>query len=305
MRVAAIDIGTNSTRLLIAETDGASVTREITRQTTITRLGRGVSDTKILQKDRVDSTLQTIEEYYKKARGENVDQITAVTTSATREAQNAHVFLEQAKRILNFMPSIISEDEEASLGYTGVLSDPKIREMGSAFLVIDIGGGSTEIIFGDKTTPTTMKSYPLGSVRLFETFFESDPPPSRDIGTLQLHIRRVLESGLDASLGAQVVPIAVAGTACTLAAVMLALETYDPKRVHLSDLTYDNVLELLDKFASLPLPQREKLTGIEPGRADVIIAGTALLSEIMDYFSLTHVIVSERDLLDGMVLSVH
>lgn len=304
VRVAAIDIGTNSTRLLIAETDGVSVTREITRQATITRLGQGVSDTRTLQKDRVSNTLSVIRDYYKKAQNAKVDRVVAVATSAMREAQNADIFLEEAQKFLNFMPSIISGDKEASLGYAGALSDPRIREMGSAFLVIDIGGGSTEIVFGDNTGASTLKSFPLGSVRLFEAFFESDPPPSRDIGTLQLHVRRVLESVLDASFGNQVIPIAVGGTACTLAAVTLALETYDAEKVHLCQLTDDKVLELLDKFASLPLTQREKIAGIEPGRADVIIAGTALLSEIMDYFGLGHVTISERDLLDGMILAV-
>ena len=304
MRVAAIDIGTNSSRLLIAETDGMSVTREIARQTTITRLGRGVSDIKMLQKDRIESTLLVIEEYYKKARDENVDQIAVVATSAMREAQNADVFLKKAERILNFAPSVISGDKEASLGYAGVLSDPRIREMGASFLIIDIGGGSTEIVFGDKTAPATMKSYPLGSVRLFETFFESDPPPLRDISALQLHARGVLKTGLDASLGDQVIPVAVASTACTLVAVMLGLEVYDPQKVHLSELTNNDVLELLDKLASLPLAQRQNLPGMQPERADVIVAGTALLAEIMDYFELNYVMVSERDLLDGLALSI-
>lgn len=303
MKVAAIDIGTNSTRLLIAAVDESGAMEEIARLTTITRLGQGVSDFSLLRDDAINRTVDVLSKYSVVAHDYNVEKIIAVTTSAVRDANNEQAFLDKAREVLGVEPQVISGNQEAHLAYAGVLSDSKIIGANRNLLVTDIGGGSTEIVFGDLQAPIFSTSLPLGCVRLLEDFFQTDPPAPSDIGTLQLHVRRVLESELDTDLGDRFVPVAVAGTASALAAITLKLKIYDPEKVHLFNLSLDNVLDILDKLSVMHLSERREVVGLEPERADVIVAGTAILAEVMDFFGLDHFIISECDILDGLALS--
>jgi len=303
MRVAAIDIGTNSTRLLVAETESGAVTREITRRTAITRLGQGVHASSHLKREAIDRTLSVIKDYSEIAITHQVDIVKAVATSAMRDADNASDLLIPAFEILKVVPKIIAGESEATLTYRGVLSDPLTMELGKVFLVIDIGGGSTEIIFGDRRAPEILNSLPLGCVRLTETFFASDPPPIGEIMALRLHVRRVLSDNFSRLIGLEVVPLAVAGTPTTLASIEMKMAEYDRERVHRFQLTRGTVIRALEALMAVPLSRRQTIVGLEPQRADVIIAGAAILLEIMTFFDFDHVFVSEHDILDGIALA--
>lgn len=303
MKVAAIDIGTNSTRLLVAETEIGAVTREITRRTAITRLGQGVHASSHLRREAIERTLSVIKEYGDIAGAHEVDTIKAVATSAMRDADNTGDLLIPAFEILKVVPKIIAGESEATLTYRGVLSDPLTVELGSVFLVIDIGGGSTEIIFGDKRGPEILNSLPLGCVRLTETFIASDPPPFGEITALRLYVRRILGDNFSRLIGVNVVPLAVAGTPTTLASIEMKMSEYDRERVHRFRLTRGTVIRALETLTAVPLTQRQDIIGLEPERADVIIAGAAILLEIMTFFDFEHVFVSERDILDGIALA--
>ena len=303
MIVAAIDIGTNSTRLMVAEVNGGIIVREIYRQAVITRLGRGVGMTGRLSDAAVLRTLEVLRDYAEIASSREAVVIKAVATSAMRDAANASDLLVPALEILKVKPEIIAGEDEAAFTYRGVLSDRATRALGQKFLVIDIGGGSTEIILGDNQRPESLKSLPLGCVRLTEALFKSDPPLPGEITALTLHVRRSLKDNFSRGVGAGAVPIAVAGTPTSLAAIELNLAVYDRDKVHRYKLTRDNVAGHLAGLASLPLAGRKAIVGLEPDRADVIISGAAILLEIMTFFDFDYVLVSERDILDGVALS--
>ncbi|MDP1907134.1 MAG: hypothetical protein Q8K85_02450, partial [Hyphomicrobium sp.] len=253
MIVAAIDIGTNSTRLLVAEVDGGIITEELYRQSVITRLGRNVNRTGRLNAAAVERTLEVLRNYAGIARSAQAAVIKAVATSAMRDADNAADLLVPAFEIFKVMPEIIAGEGEAALTYRGVMSDEATRALGTDFLVIDIGGGSTEIVFGDDQRPESLNSLPLGCVRLTEAFFKSDPPPPTEITALRLHVRLSLEDNFSRAIGASAIPIAVAGTPTSLAAIELKLAVYDRDRVHRYKLTRDTAVRHLEKLASLPL----------------------------------------------------
>lgn len=303
MIVAAIDIGTNSTRLLVAEVNDGVITKELYRQSVITRLGRGVNGAGRLSAPAVERTLEVLRDYAKIAGARQADAIRAVATSAMRDAGNAADLLVPAVEILNVMPEIIAGEDEAALTYKGVLADEDTRALGPKFLVIDIGGGSTEIVLGDDQGPKRLRSLPLGCVRLTEAFFTADPPPPGEITALRLNVRRSLDDNFSHAVGAGAVPIAVAGTPTSLAAIELKLAVYDRDKVHRYKLSRDTIARQLEMLASLPLAGRKEIVGLEPDRADVIISGAAILLEIMTFFKFDYVLVSERDILDGVALS--
>lgn len=303
MIVAAIDIGTNSTRLTVAEVDSGIIAKELYRQTVITRLGRGVNKTGRLSAEAVERTLEVLRKYAEIAGSRQAVVIKAVATSAMRDAANAADLLDPALEILKVRPEIIAGEDEAAFTYKGVLSDQITRALGRKFLVIDIGGGSTEISVGDDRRPESLKSLPLGCVRLTEAFFKSDPPLKDEQTALTLHVRRSLEANFSPAIGSGAVPIAVAGTPTSLAAIELKLAVYDRDKVHRYKLTRDNVARHLERLAALPLAGRKAIVGLEPDRADVIVSGAAILLEIMTFFDFNYVLVSERDILDGVALS--
>ncbi len=302
MRVAAIDIGTNSTRLLIAETDGVAIERELYRQTVITRLGQEVHATSHLKAEAVARTISALKEYAKIAADYKVEVTAAVATSAVRDADNFIDLLAPAAKTIGATPEIIPGETEARLTYAGVMAHGNTRTLGATFLVIDIGGGSTEIIFGNRQRPELLNSLPLGCVRLTETFFGYDPPPAGAITALRLHVRRVLSDSFSRLIGVNTIPIAVAGTPTSLAAIALKLEKYDRAKVHGYRLTRLEVIGQLETLARAPLHERQNVVGLEPQRADVIVAGAAILLEIMTFFDFEHVFVSEYDILDGIAL---
>ena len=286
MRVAAIDLGTNTTRLIVADVTDGTVDA-ILRRTTITRLGEGVDARRRLLPLPITRVRNCLVEYRRELEGLGAERALVVATSAVRDAENGEAFLGEIEWSYGFTTRLLSGEEEADLTLRGV------GEVDGETIVIDIGGGSTELIAAGARVSTE-----LGSVRLTERFLESDPPAAGELEELAQAVRSVLEEhDLSAKRG-----IGVAGTVTSLAALDLGLVEYDADRVHGHRLGQDAVRAQLERLAALPLAERREVPGLEPERAPVIVAGAAILLEVMRHLELPEIEVSERDLLDGAAL---
>lgn len=300
MRVAAIDVGTNSTRLLVAE-DRPGGFRSIDRRMVITRLGQGVDRTRLLSPEGLDRTLRTIAEYSATCGELGVELLRVTGTSAVRDARNREEFFEGVRKLTGTDPVMLSGEEEARATFFGTLSD--LDEPGPV-MVVDIGGGSTEFIFG-RGEPERLVSLDIGCVRLFEKYLESDPPSSDELEALRAEVVAQLGTArteLDVPAGSRL--IGVAGTVTQLATLKVGLSVYDPDVTHHSVLSHGDVRSLARRLESLTFSQRKRVKGLEPGRADVIVAGTEILLGVMEAFDLPEVLVSERDILDGLVIGL-
>jgi exopolyphosphatase/guanosine-5'-triphosphate,3'-diphosphate pyrophosphatase len=283
MRVAAIDQGTNTTRLLVADVNDGRVD-EVLRRSTITRLGEGVDARRRLLPLPITRVRNCLSEYRRELESLGAERALLVATSAVRDAENGEAFLGEIEWSYGFTTRLLSGDEEAKLTLRGV------GAVEDGTIVVDIGGGSTELISLGSRLSTE-----LGSVRLTERLLESDPPTADELEAMAGAIRSVLEEhDLSAKRG-----IGVAGTVTSLAALDLALVEYDSERVHGHRMSEAAVQGQLERLAALPLAERRELPGLEPERAPVIVTGAAILLETMRHFGLSEIEVSERDLLDG------
>jgi exopolyphosphatase / guanosine-5'-triphosphate,3'-diphosphate pyrophosphatase len=286
VRVAAIDLGTNTTRLIVADVTDGTVDA-ILRRTTITRLGEGVDSRRRLLPLPITRVRNCLADYRRELESLGAERALVVATSAVRDAENGEAFLGEIEGSYGFTTRLLSGEEEADLTLRGV------GEVDGETVVIDIGGGSTELIVAGERVSTE-----LGSVRLTERFLESDPPTAGELEELARAVRSVLEEhDVSATRG-----IGVAGTVTSLAALDLELAEYDPNRVHGHRLAQDAVRAQLERLAALPLAERREVPGLEPERAPVIVAGAAILLEVMRHVGLPEIEVSERDLLDGAAL---
>jgi exopolyphosphatase/guanosine-5'-triphosphate,3'-diphosphate pyrophosphatase len=287
MRVAAIDQGTNTTRLLVADVVDSRVD-QILRKSTITRLGEGVDSRRRLLPLPITRVRNCLSDYRKELESLGPARALLVATSAVRDAENGEAFLGEIEWSYGFKTRLLTGDEEAAMTLRGVGG----VEYGT--LVIDIGGGSTELTGAERRVSTE-----LGSVRLTERFLATDPPTRDELRSLVEAIRAILsEHDLSASRA-----IGVAGTVTSLAALDLGLVEYDSERVHGHRLSERAVAEQFDRLAALPLAERREVPGLEPERAPVIVAGAAILLETMRYLGLGEIEVSERDILDGAALA--
>jgi len=298
MTLAAIDLGTNSTRLYICAVANGQI-RQLVRETVITRLGEKVAKTKKLQPQAVQRTLKVLQAYKEELNRFKVEKCLAVGTSALREAQNSADFLVKAQQILGFKPKIISGAEEAKLTYLGSTWE----QAGSYFLVIDIGGGSTELIYGTKKEVIFSTSLLLGCVSLAEMFLVSDPPTKAELTQAQAYAKKVLADHLP-QLKPETKVIAVAGTPTSLVAIRDKIWPYQPEKVHGQTLTKQEIDQLAQQLSSLPLAARKKVVGLQPQRAEVIVSGTVILQVILTSLKIGSIIVSERDILDGIIFSL-
>ncbi|GAB3738642.1 Ppx/GppA phosphatase family protein [Microlunatus parietis] len=304
-RVAAVDCGTNSIRLLIAERgpDGRLV--ELERRTDIVRLGQGVDATGEFHPDALARTFAATEGYALliKDAGVPADKIDFVATSAARDAGNREAFFTGIEERLGVRPEIISGDREAELSFTGALSGMAGGGPGPV-LVMDIGGGSTELILGELDgTILAARSLDVGSVRLTERFLGAGPPAPDDLGRAAAYVDGLIDaSGID--LGAARVWVGVAGTATTLAAVNLGLTAYDRSKVHGSIITVDALAGLLADLSAKTVEEIRAIPSMHPGRADVICGGTLVASRVARRVSTDRMVVSEADILDGIALSL-
>lgn len=298
-RVAAIDVGTNSTRLLVAESHAEGF-RPIDRRMTITRLGQGVDRRRALAPEALRRTLATIADYAA-ACGEYEVQLIRVTgTSAVRDARNRDEFFSGVRRLTGSDPELLSGEAEARVTFLGATSD---LDTGSV-LVVDIGGGSTELIYGS-AEPERLVSMDIGCVRLFEKYLASDPPSPGELDALRAEVDTHLttaKEALEVPAGTRLV--GVAGTVTQLATLKAGVPVYDPDVTHHAVLSHGDVRSLSRRLASLTYEHRKLVPGLEPGRVDVIVAGAEILLRVMEVFDAPEVLVSERDILDGLVLEL-
>ena len=301
MRVAAIDCGTNSIRLLIADIDENNF-REVVRDMEIVRLGQGVDETGQFHPDAIARTLAAVDKFAAEIAKRGVEKIRFCATSATRDATNRHLFVDGVRERLGIELEVISGDEEAALSFAGAIKD--LDPSNGPFLVVDIGGGSTEFVFGTSTVEAA-RSVNIGCVRMTERHFASDPAPPEQIEAARTDIQAAIAQA------AAVVPItqaktlvAVAGTATTVAAAALDLPEYDRYAIHLSRISAQQTHNAAKMFATSTRDQRLALGYMHPGRVDVIAAGSLVLSEIMKATGANEFVASESDILDGMAFSL-
>jgi len=285
MRVGVVDLGTNSTRLLVADVDDGHV-EEVERRLTITRLGEGVDERRKLLPLPIARVRNALSDYRRELERLGAERTLAVGTSAIRDAENGEAFLGEIEWSYGFATRLLSGDEEGELTRRGVSNG---RALDAGTLVLDVGGGSTELIADGFRT-----SLDLGCVRLTERFLHADPPAADELEAAAAEVRQALpELAPERAIG-------VAGTVTTLAA--LELGGYERERVHGYHISREAVARELERLASLPLGVRRALPGLEPERAPVIVAGVLIVREVLDRYGLSELEASERDLLHGAAL---
>ena len=288
MRVAAVDLGTNTTRLLVADVDDGRL-EEVVRHEEITRLGERVDRRRILLPTAITRVRNVLVDYRREAEGLGAERVLAVGTSAVRDADNGEAFLGEVEWSYGFTTRLLTGGEEAELTLAGVTSG---ESLAARTLVIDIGGGSTELVGVGSDGVESTVSTEAGSVRLTERFLASDPPRGEELAMCEAHVRSLLpQLAIDRAIG-------VAGTITTAASIELG----GANGVHGHFLTRESVVETLNRLAELPLERRRRVRGLAPERAPVIVAGLVVLNEILARYTLDGVTVSERDLLHGVAL---
>jgi exopolyphosphatase/guanosine-5'-triphosphate,3'-diphosphate pyrophosphatase len=326
-RLAAVDVGTNSTRLLVADVEGGRVVAEHAREMIITRLGKGVDRTGRFDQAALRRTLDVLAGYEATCRRLGVSRRRVVATSATRDAGNRREFLDGVRALLGVDAEVLSGEAEAATAFRGATHDLPGEER---TLVVDIGGGSTELILGTRRgpgnptnaggsapreppnrvprsigTPEAMVSLDLGCVRLHERHLHTDPPTADEVAALRAdaaaRLATVTET-LDPASAERVV--GVAGTITTVTAIGLGLDAYDPRRIHRSALGAAEIAAVAGKLAAMTVAERAALPVMAKGREDVIAAGALLLDELVRTFGFPRVIASETDILDGVLLGL-
>jgi exopolyphosphatase / guanosine-5'-triphosphate,3'-diphosphate pyrophosphatase len=300
-RVAAVDCGTNSIRLLIADLDGDRQT-DLLRRMEIVRLGEGVDRTGRLSEAAIERTRGRLAEYAAAIDELGATAVRMVATSASRDAANAGDFRAMVRATLGQDPEVVTGDEEARLSFIGA-----VRGVGAEYpppyLVVDIGGGSTEFVTGSAAVDAA-RSVDIGCVRMTERHLRSDPPTQAEIGAATADITAAVD---DALSHVPVKPgstlIGLAGSVTTVALIALGLPSYDPKRIHRSRISYDQVAAVTADLLAATREQRSRIGGMHPGRIDVIGAGALILRTIMERSEISSVVASEHDILDGIAWS--
>jgi exopolyphosphatase/guanosine-5'-triphosphate,3'-diphosphate pyrophosphatase len=304
--VAVVDIGSNSTRLLVAEREGDRIVREVVRETNVTRLGQGVDADGRLAQEAMDRVFTVLDRYRTVIDEHDCAASVAVLTSAVRDSANGQQFADSIKSTFALEPHILSGDEEARLTYLGATSDRAAANTDTApTLVVDIGGGSTEMVIGCGHEVTFHVSTQAGVVRQSERHLHTDPPSAAELDTLRADVRAIIADGVPADRRAGVQHgIAVAGTATSLAAIAQQLDPYDPERVHGYRLDREEARRILDRLAAMPLARRRDVAGLHPDRAPTIVAGVVIFLEVLELFGLARIEVSEHDILRGAALGL-
>jgi exopolyphosphatase / guanosine-5'-triphosphate,3'-diphosphate pyrophosphatase len=304
MRIAVVDIGTNSTRLLICDREGDRITDELQRRSTVTRLGAGVDADGRLAEEAMRRVYATLDEYRELIERHGADIRLAVLTSAVRDAANGREFADSVHERYGLEPHVLSGDEEANLTFLGAMSE---RDPGdqTPTVVIDIGGGSTEIVLGHGHETTFHVSTQAGVVRQTERHIHDDPPTQAQLEETREDVRETLRQAVPEDQRRAVErAIAVAGTATSLGAIAQELDPYDPEKVHGYRLSRRECQEILERLAAIPLTERREVPGLHPDRAPTIVAGVIILVEVLELFGRDEVEVSEHDILRGAALGL-
>lgn len=303
---AAVDIGTNSTRLLVCSVTepldgGRPELADLERHSIVTRLGDGVDSSGRLSEAAMERVLSVLEDYRKIIDLYPVVSATGVLTSAGRDATNGPELCDSILQRTGIDVRLIGGDEEANLSFAGATSE--VAADGRTLLVVDVGGGSTELITGSVGHVGFHTSLDAGVVRHSERYLHSDPPTAAELESASAEVRSLLDAKVPADVRDSVdACIAVAGTATTLSAIDQELEPYDPTRVHGSEVTLSRSRELLERIASLPLAERREVAGLHPDRAATAVAGAVILCEVLEAFELLEFTASEHDVLRGEIL---
>lgn len=297
-RVAVIDIGSNSSRLLVADVEGRRV-EQVERRSRVTRLGRGVDLSGRLSAEAIEDACGAIGEYVELVGELGAERVEAIATSAVRDADNGGAFVAELRERFALTARVLDGEEEARLTYLGASSE---RAPSEPTLVVDIGGGSTELIVGEGEEIRFHASLQAGVVRHSERHVASDPPTAAELEALAADARGLIAAALPAGVGVSR-GIAVAGTPTSLAAIELELEPYDPERVHGHVLALPSIQRMLSRLASAPLSKRAEIAGMHPDRAPTIVAGVVILVEAMRAFGLERITVSEHDILYGAAIA--
>ena len=305
-RVAAVDCGTNTIRLLVADVDASRGTVDsLVRQLRIVRLGQDVDRTGRLADKALERVFAATDEYAATIERHAVEAVRFVATSAVRDAANAEVFVEGVRSRLGVAPEVLSGDEEARLSYEGATR--ALPAVPGPVAVVDIGGGSTEVVLGDPAGGgvRAARSLDVGSVRLTERLMPSDPPPRAEVDAAAAVVDEALDTlpSYGVRLGDAATVVGVAGTVTTLAAVLLGLEAYDRERVHHASFPRREVHDVVARLLAMTVAQREAL-GVPPGRSDVIGAGALVLDRVLRRSGASRLTVSEADILDGVAWSL-
>lgn len=297
MRVAAIDCGTNSIRLLIADIHENSF-KEVVRRMEVVRLGQGVDQNKAFEPSAIERTLKVTQDYADLISSKGVEKIRFCATSATRDASNRELFINGVRNILGIEPEVIPGTEEAALSFMGATKE--LHEIDGPFLVVDIGGGSTEFVLGT-TSVEAAKSVNVGCVRMSERHLNQQPPSIDDISAATIDIDAAIASAAqDVAITSAKSLVCVAGTATTVAAAALGLTEYDRYAIHLSRIPAQKVHDVAAMFAAMTRDEIAALGYMHPGRVDVITSGALVLSRVLHATRASEFIASESDILDGI-----
>jgi exopolyphosphatase / guanosine-5'-triphosphate,3'-diphosphate pyrophosphatase len=296
-RVAVIDVGTNSARLLVADVTGGRVS-PLERRSTVTRLGRGVDLSGRLSAEAIEDACEAIASYVVALGELGAEMVDVIATSAVRDAANGSAFVAELRERFALSPRVLDGEEEARLTYLGATSE---HVPAKPTLVVDIGGGSTELIVGTGAEISFHASLQAGVVRHSERHIASDPPTAVELEALATDVRGLIEEAAGAAEAEA--GIAVAGTPTSLAAIELQLEPYDPARVHEHVLALPSIQRMLSRLASASLRERVEIPGLHADRAPTIVAGVVILVETMRSFGLEEIEVSEHDILYGTAIA--
>ena len=305
MRVAAVDCGTNSIRLLVADLDGITLV-DVDRRMEIVRLGEAVDRTGRLAPEALRRTFAACDRYAEVVRETGAERVRFVATSASRDVDNRDEFVAGVRDRLGVEPEVIAGDTEAALSFIGATRELAGSAYDRPFLVVDIGGGSTEFVLGDPgKTPDAARSVDIGCVRMTERHLHDDPPSADQVAAARADI----DAGI--RLAATTVPmdsartvVGLAGSVTTVAAMALDLPAYLPERIHHSRIPADDVRRVAERLLAMTHDERAALPFMHPGRVDVIGAGALVLSELLDHLPVDEVVVSEHDILDGIAWSL-
>lgn len=299
-RLTGLDLGTNTFLLLIAEVSANALTPLFEKETVV-RLGKGVDAYGNLNDEAMQRGLACLQEYAQHAREHGCEKIIAVGTSALRDAKNREAFLLSTQQKTGIAVNVISGETEARLTYRGALSNK--RDLREPLAIIDIGGGSTEVVLGTHEQITSARSADIGSVRLTERLLKHDPVQAEEVQALRAHAEQVMRATWPLSELQNVARVVgTAGTITTLAAMAQGLTQYEPERIDRFMLSLTKLNEIAATLARLPIAERKKLPGLNPARADVILAGALLLETFMRVYGFDHIVVSNRGLRHGVVL---
>jgi exopolyphosphatase/guanosine-5'-triphosphate,3'-diphosphate pyrophosphatase len=304
-RVAALDCGTNSLRLLVADVEGASLT-DVVRRMEIVRLGQGVDRTGELAPEALARTFAVLDDYAEQIRHFDAEAVRMVATSATRDARNRGEFVAGVRERLGIDPEVATGDEEAALSFVGATRELRQDKVIAApYLVVDIGGGSTEFVLGDASGPVAARSVDVGCVRMTERHLTADPPTGAQIDAA----RRDIVAAVD--VVRETVPITeaktligLAGSVTTVVALALGLEEYDANRIHHARVGVNDVRRITAGLLAATRQERAVMPVMHPGRVDVIGGGALVLETVMTEAGFDEVVASEHDILDGIAFSM-